>query len=118
MSIHHEFRSTDPKATARFLEDFFGWITSTWKNDVSEYLVFSDKKEDAAIFGDIDEFPSLPPDPTSVVYFEVTGLKTTLEKAQSAGAKIYRPYKDVGGDVKIAIITAPGGTHLGLWSKD
>jgi len=117
MSIHIELRSTDPQATAKFLEEFFNWKIQTWKTDAGEFLVFTDGVEGSAVGGDIELAETLPADPTSVVYFEVPALREGIRKAEELRATIYRPFTLVGGDVRIAIVAAPGGCHLGLWSK-
>jgi predicted enzyme related to lactoylglutathione lyase len=116
MAVHYEFRSTQPDATAKFLREFFGWETDVWTTDDVNFLVFYDSKEHADIYGDIEKVDLIPEHPTAVTYFQVYSVQEDLERAIQMGAVIYRPYHEIGHEVKSVIIIAPGGCHVGLWS--
>ena len=108
-----EIPSTDPEATARFLERLFGWTPTPSANN---YWMFEVKY---GLSGGIMPVAE-PPGHGVVVYIEVEDIPATLARVVELGGEVVKPKTEIGNDWGFwAEFKAPGGCRgVALWSKD
>jgi predicted enzyme related to lactoylglutathione lyase len=113
---HTELISTDPAATKAWAAKALGWAfgPSLPMPDGTEYHMW----QFADDHGGGIRPPSGPEAPGAVPYVEVPDIKGGFDKAVKAGATGVMPPMEIpGGHGWMALVQAPGGPIVGLWSN-
>lgn len=107
-----EIPTTDIEATGLFLAELFGW---TMQPSGPGYVMFG--VEDG-MGGGLQQVTETP-ERGIRAYVGVDDIPATLAKAEALGGEITQPKTAIGEDWGFwAEMRLPGGTRLGLWSKD
>ena len=110
--IYWAIPSTDVEKSSAFLAELFGW---TMTPSTDDYMMFTTGD---GVPGGIEK--ATEPAPRGVsVYVGVDDIPATLAKVESLGGEVVQPKTAVGGDHGYwGALRDPGGTWLGVWSKD
>lgn len=108
--VHHDYFSTDPKATKAFMEQMFGWKFSMFGED---YHMF--EGPDGTSGGIAEPQPGMAPG--NLNYVQVANLDETVKKAEKAGAKILMARQEVPGMGALGVFLMPGGVPQGVWEN-
>jgi predicted enzyme related to lactoylglutathione lyase len=112
---HTELASTDPAATEAWCANVLAWkFAPPMPTPTGPYRMW---RFDNQTGGGIRT--NNPPEvPGSIPYCEVADIRATYAKAIAAGAsEMLAPQALPGGMGWIAIVDAPGGVAIGLWSQ-
>ncbi len=107
--VHIELSADDVAAAKKFYKSVFDWKLK----DVSGPYTMIDvgKGTGGGMAG-----KQMPNQPTMwLPYVEVTDVKKTIAKAQSAGAKVLVEYMPIGEMGAIGVFVDPQGAPLGVW---
>lgn len=109
--VHIEFAAKDPKASAAFYGDIFGWKMQ----EVPEmnYIMFDFGDGLGGGFPEIDGEIILPGD--VMVYISNDDIASSLEKIQAAGGKTLVTQTEIPGMGWYAIFEDPGGNRVALY---
>lgn len=113
---HTELVSADPAATKTWAKKTFSWTfpKPMVMPDGSEYHMF---RTSPTTGGGIRGHMS-PEQPGTIPYVEVANIKNAYAKALKNGAKEMLPPTAIAGNMGwMAIVHAPGGIAIGLWSE-
>ncbi|MFN0253874.1 MAG: VOC family protein [Kofleriaceae bacterium] len=113
--VHAELSVDDVAAAKKFYKTLFDWKLSDLGPDMGNYVMVDvgSKTSGGGITAKMS--PSQPSGWLS--YVEVASVKTTIAKAQKAGAQIVVPYQEVGGMGAFGVFIDPQGAALGVWEK-
>lgn len=113
---HTEFVSADPDATKRWLQDGIGldFMPSMDMGAAGPYHMWNaGERTGGGIRG-----PAAGETPGAIPYIEVKSITAGFTKALKAGAtEVMAPQQIGGGHGWMAIVKAPGGPLVGLWSN-
>lgn len=111
---HTEFASADPAATKAWAQKALGWkFMPAMPTPGGDYHMWGDVHGDSG--GIRTHMP--PETPGTIVYVEVADIKRAYAKALKAGAKPMMAPEPIGGNMGfMAVVNAPGGVTVGLWS--
>lgn len=112
---HTELASADPAATKVWAQKALGWkFEAPMPMPGGEYYMWQAGKENG---GGIRS--NMPPEtPGTLIYVEVANIRSAYETALKHGAKPMMPPKAIGkGMGSMAVVNAPGGVAIGLWSR-
>jgi predicted enzyme related to lactoylglutathione lyase len=107
-----DLTTTDPKKAVNFYSQLFGWETEVSKNDPSGYLHILNK---GSYIGGIPPVREGQPPPHWLIYYQVSGIETVLERATSNGATTYQPPFSVPETGQIAVLADPQGAVFALF---
>lgn len=111
---HTEFASSDPAATKTWAQKAFGWkFIPPMPSPTGDYhMTEMGKGNSAGLRNNM-----APEMPGTIVYVEVANMKRGYEKALKSGAQPIMPPTAIGNGMgSMAIVNAPGGVAVGLWS--
>jgi predicted enzyme related to lactoylglutathione lyase len=112
--VHIEFAAHDPKASAKFYSELFGWpITEAPEFNYSMFDAgdgvgggfVTIGGESGTKSGDV------------LVYVSTDDIEASLAKAVSLGSTVISPNMEVPGQGWFAVFTDPGGNKVGLWKQ-
>lgn len=111
---HTEFASTDPAATKTWAAKTLGWsFQKPMPMPGGDYHMWESGKGESG--GVRNNMPAETPG--TIVYVAVANMKRAYEKALKHGATPMLPPEAIGGGMgQMAIVNAPGGVAIGLWS--
>lgn len=112
---HTEFASTDPAATKGWAAKTLGWsFQPPMPMPGGDYHMW--EAGDGESGGVRSNMP--PESPGTIAYVTVTNMQRAYDKALKNGATPMLPPTAIGGGMgKMAIVNAPGGVAIGLWSR-
>lgn len=112
---HTEFASSDPAATKKWAQKAFGWkFMPAMPTPGGDYHMTEMGEGNSAGM----RSNMAPEMPGTIVYVEVANIKRGYEKALKSGASAMMPPMPIGNDMgSMAIVNAPGGVAIGLWSQ-
>jgi predicted enzyme related to lactoylglutathione lyase len=96
----------------RFYSQLFGWETEVGKNDPSGYLHILNRGNYISGIPPVREGQEPP---HWLIYYQVSGIETATERANSNGGKIYQPPFSVPDTGKIAVLADPQGAVFALF---
>lgn len=102
--------ATDPRRSAAFYEEVFGWAVDADRDDPSfadgTGHVIGHFRADVPVAGEAGVLP----------YVFVERVDTTLKKVVAQGGEIVtRPYPE--GDLRVATFRDPAGNVVGVWQR-
>jgi predicted enzyme related to lactoylglutathione lyase len=111
--VHIEFAAKDPKTTAKFYGDIFGW-------DIQEvpemnYIMFDFGDGTGGGFPEVDGEVMNPGD--VVVYISTEDIPGTLAKIEGAGGKTLLGETEIPGMGWYAFFEDPGGVRAALYKS-
>ncbi len=112
---HTELSVDDVVAAKKFYKSLFDWKLTDLGPEMGNYVLIDvgSKTSGGGLTGKMS-----PTQPTGwLSYVEVASVKTTLAKAERAGAKIVVPYQEIGSMGAIGVFVDPQGAALGVWEK-
>lgn len=114
MIAHTEFASADPAATRAWAQKTLGWkFAPPMPMPDGEYHMWNVGMDTSGGL----RAAMAPEQPGTIVYVEVADIKRGYEKALANGAKEMLPPMAIPPDMGwMAIVNAPGGVVIGLWS--
>jgi predicted enzyme related to lactoylglutathione lyase len=107
-----DLNTSDPKTAADFYSQLFGWETEISKNDPSGYLHILNQGN---YIGGIPPVREGQGSPHWLIYYQVSGIESVLERGNSGGGKIYQPPFTVPDTGKIAVLADPQGAVFALF---
>ena len=113
--VHTEFVTSNPKRTADFFTELFGWEMHSMEG--MEYIVWNypDAKEGG---GGIYDSKEPHTGFSTLEYIEVENITKSLAKAVELGATVHTEEQSIGEHGYIGVFTEPGGCTIGLWAKN
>src|SRR5579862_8422916 len=104
----NELITPDAGASSAFYSKLFGWKTEAF-NKGADYVLFKNSEENTGGMMKMPDGPShwLP-------YVVVTDCEASVRKAESLGARIAVPAKDIPTIGRIAVLVDPQGAALGI----
>lgn len=110
---HTELASADPAATKTWAKNALGWkFAPPMPSPVGDYHMWDSHGESGGIRN-----VNAPETPGTLIYVEVADIKRAYAKALQHGAKPMMPPEAIGGGMgRMAVVHAPGGVPIGLWS--
>lgn len=111
---HTEFASADPAATKQWAAKTLGWkFMPAMPMPGGDYHMWQAGEGES---GGVRA--NMPPEtPGTIAYVTVANIKRAYDKALANGATPVLPPEAIGGDMgKMAVVNAPGGVMVGLWS--
>ena len=108
---HFEFMGSDAAKTKAFYSKVFDW---KYGEEIGGYTMVSTGQ---APDGGIMTKPAQAPAPCFQVYFLVSSIEGTLEKARRAGGNVIVPKTLVGDMGWFAIFADPDGIPIGIWKS-
>lgn len=111
---HTEFSSTNPDATRTWLQAVLGWKhLMTMPSPNGPYHMLQGAED--ASYGIRNNNP--PETPGTIAYMEIPDIQKAYKTALAAGAvEMMAPNEIPGGMGWMALVRAPGGPMVGLWS--
>lgn len=111
--IHIEFAAKDPKASATFYGDVFGWKIQ----DMPEmnYIMFESGDDLGGGFPEIDG--ELMNTGDVIVYIDTDDIPATLREIKSAGGKTLIPETEIPETGWFAFFEDPAGNRVGLYKS-
>lgn len=106
--VHHDYISSDPKATEAFFSKVFGWKFQSWD---PTYSLFEGP---AGTTGGL-RAPEGAERPGVLNYVLVERLEKTLADVEAAGGQVLVRRQEVPNMGALAVFLAPGGIVQGLW---
>jgi uncharacterized protein len=107
-----DLNTADPKKAVDFYSQLFDWKTEISKVDPSGYL---------HILNQGNYIGGIPPvregqGPSHwLIYYQVSGIETVVERANSNGGKTYQPPFTVPDTGKVAVVADPQGAPFALF---
>jgi uncharacterized protein len=113
--VHTELSVDDVAAAKNFYKALFDWKLNDLGPSMGNYTMIDLGSKTSG--GGITPKMS-PTQPTAwLSYVEVDSVKTTIAKAEKAGATIVLPYQEIGEMGAIGVFVDPQGATLGVWEK-
>src|SRR2546430_12455091 len=111
--VHVELNTGDVDAAKSFYRQLFDWKLEDMP--MGPGMVYTMLGVGKGVGGGMQTKP-MPDAPTMwLPYVEVKDVRTTIEKARSAGAQVHVEHMEVPGMGALGIFTDPTGATLGLW---
>jgi len=110
----NELLARDPERAKKFYQETIGWSfeAMTMDDGATYWVAKLDGRPVAGIFPlNRPGFEGVPE--CWMPYLAVDDVEARVKKATAAGAKLMRPFFDVPGIGRIAILTEPGGAGIG-----
>jgi len=108
-----ELMTTDPEAAKKFYATLFGWELEKFDAEGMEYTVVKVAGEEmGGIMGIPPQAAGSPPHWST--YVTVDNVDETVRKAESMGAKIAMPPKDIPDVGRFAVFQDPQGAFLAV----
>jgi uncharacterized protein len=110
----NELLARDPERAKKFYQETIGWTfeAMTMEDGATYWVAKLDDRPVAGIFPlNRPGFEGVPE--CWMPYLAVDDVEARVKKATAAGAKLMRPFFDVPGVGRIAILTEPGGAGIG-----
>lgn len=112
---HTEFVSNDPAATRSWAEKAFAWKFEVMPSPSGDYHMWTHK---STMTGGGIRGRTPAELAAAIPYVEVPAMQASYAKALAAGASEMMPPMEIpGGMGWIAVVQAPGGPAVGLWSN-
>lgn len=106
--------TTDPGAAKGFYTAVFGWTAEDLPTSGGPpYTLFA--YEAKGVCGAYPLCAGQGEHPYWLSYVCISDLDATVARAQSLGAQVTMPPKDIMEEGRLAVIQDPTGAHLGLW---
>jgi predicted enzyme related to lactoylglutathione lyase len=113
--VHSELSVDDVAAAKKFYKAIFNWKLQDLGPSMGNYVMIDVGSKTSG--GGITPKMS-PTQPTGwLSYVEVDSVKTTIAKAEKAGATVMVPFQEIGGMGAIGVFVDPQGAALGVWEK-
>ncbi len=114
--VHVEIATRDPKASAKFYSELFGW--NILSDDSLNYVMWRTDDEDApgGGFAPIDEAQGVRPFDT-IVYVGTDDVDATLRKVEQLGGKVLTPKMEIPNTGWMAIFEDPHGGRMALYKS-
>ena len=110
--VHIEIAAKDPKVTANFYSQVFGWETST--DATLDYAMFDDKPAPGGGFPKVDNKNYKPGD--VVLYIDSDDIEASLKQIVSLGGQALSPKTEIPGVGWMAFFADPNGNRLALFT--
>jgi predicted enzyme related to lactoylglutathione lyase len=109
--VHIEFSASDPKASAKFYADLFGWKTE----EIPEmnYITFEAADGPGGGFNPVSEQVKAG---DVFVYIATDDIDASLAKAKSLGGKTVMPKTEIPNTGWFAFFADPTGNTVGLYT--
>jgi uncharacterized protein len=115
--VHVEFPASDPKESAKFYSDLFGWKTEGSQVGGGEYWGFTPDAQPGGGFNPVGESGPWPVEPGDVfVYISTDDIDATLAKAESLGAKTVTTKTEIPGIGWWGMFSDPTGNKIGVFT--
>jgi predicted enzyme related to lactoylglutathione lyase len=109
---HVELISKDIKQASEFYKSVFDWKVESWDD---EYFMFNPGEGPGGGFS----HPMAGKDHGTCVYIEVDDIDAMLKSIVDAGGKVLKEKTQISEEYGyFALFADPGGTLVGLWSKN
>lgn len=109
--VHVEIPSADPKTSAKFYEDLFGWKAE--HVEAMDYHMYSAAEGPGGGYPKIDENNKAG---EVLIHVSTDDIETTLTKAEKMGAKTVVPKSEIPGMGWFAIFVDPSGNKIGIYT--
>lgn len=110
--VHIEISGRDPKASAAFYENVFGWKIQT--DPTLDYTMFDATPGPGGGFMKVDGEMFKSGD--TLIYIGVEDIEATLAKIEAAGGKALAPKMEIPNVGWFAIFLDAGGTRMALYT--
>jgi predicted enzyme related to lactoylglutathione lyase len=108
--VHLDLACDDPAAAKKFYAKIFAWKFKDFPQ-----MKWTGIDVGKGVGGGLGA-KQMPDQPSAwTAYVEVDDVKSTIAKAQSAGAAIVVPYMDIPGMGAFGVFIDPQGAALGVW---
>lgn len=108
--VHIEFPALDPKATAQFFDDLFGWKIQ--HAEEFNYYMWQPASGPGGGIVQVETTPEGGP----LVYVGTDDIEATLARAESLGGKVATPKTEIPGNGWFAILLDPSGGRVALYT--
>ena len=107
--VHFEIQTAEPEKSRDFFREVFGWQV-----DVVPEMGYGlvNTGTETGINGGIEASPT--GEPRVMIYIEVEGIQSYLDRAVAAGAEVIMPVTSIPGAVTFAVFSDPAGAVVGL----
>lgn len=109
--VHVEIATNDPKASAKFYHDLFGWDSQ--HDERFNYTMWQAQSGPGGGFSPIDGQGIRPHD--TVVYVGTDDIEASLAKVQELGGKVLMPTMEIPDNGWLAIFEDPHGGRMALY---
>jgi uncharacterized protein len=111
-----DLNTPDPQRAAKFYSELLGWKLETGQNDPSGYLHIKNRETHIGGIPPVEYQPAGAP-PHWMIYFQVSDVEASTNKAKEMGARIYMPPRKMEGVGTWSVVADPQGAAFSLFKS-